>query len=195
MKAVCPECRKKFPWDVSLGYPKSCPLCGYSMGHNRADDDIVIPFIRSAKTSQNDALYREMEQASERRVEAAAQMAGTSVEDMSGLKITNLNDSRHAGDIAAVPVANEVTRMMDAAPQSTGFNNSMGLQLSQGSAIGPYASAGARMRTALHNSHSEMVAKHAVGMDHNGRPVAANTDVTSERPANEVLQPGYRRRG
>lgn len=179
VSAICPECRKKFPWNVALGYPKSCPICKFSIGHNVPDNVVVMPAIRTSKTSATDALYREMEHSSERRAEAAAEMAGTSVEDMAGLKITDLNSATREGDVAAVPVVNDVTRMMEAAPQATGFNSGAGLQFSQGSAVGPHASAGARMRTALHNHHSNFTGGAA----------------TSDTPALETQQPGYRRRG
>jgi hypothetical protein len=178
MKAVCPSCRKKFPWDTALGYPKACPLCAYAMGHNRADDDIVIPFIRTVKTTQADKVYRDMEAASEVRAQQAADMAGVPVSEMADLKITDLRSTMRPGDVAAVPVNNAVSQLMNSAPPGVvGFASDMGLQFSANSMQGPYPSAGARMRTFLTNDHS------------------AKGGPSSELPANETLQPGYVRRG
>ena len=110
----CSICRSKFPWDVTKGYPKFCPECGETIGHDRADDDIVMPFVRSARTKATDDVYRQMETTSEYRMHAAAAMAGTSADEMSGLKITNLNDRRDA-EVAAMPVENAVTQQMETA--------------------------------------------------------------------------------
>jgi len=64
-------------------------------------EGVVMPFIRSAKTSNNDKLYRDMERGSEFRAEKAAELTGASVADMSSLKITDMNDQMRAGDMAA----------------------------------------------------------------------------------------------
>lgn len=110
----CPDCEKKFRWQFSeeSRWPSHCPECGSYMGIDRADDDIVMPFLRSAKTTANDKLYRDMEAGSERRAEMAAEMAGVPVSEMSDLKITNLNDRRDA-EVAAMPVQNSVTQHME----------------------------------------------------------------------------------
>lgn len=98
----CYTCRKRFKWDLTEnGWPEACPLCGASVASERADDDIVMPFIRSAKTDRTDKVYRDIEAGSERRVELAAQAAGCAPEDMSSLKITNMADNQREGDIAA----------------------------------------------------------------------------------------------
>jgi hypothetical protein len=169
--------------------PDYCPLCGERIGHDRDDDDVVAPFIRHTTTKATDQVYRDIEQASERRAELAAEMAGTSVEEMSGLKITNLRDQRHAGDVAAVPVVNDITRFMDDNPKLSGFTGGaggQGVQYSGAVQAGPYPNVGARMRTAIQNIHLGVVAKEVPG---------GSTDVTSERHALETYQPGYRTRG
>ncbi len=175
-KAVCPECRGKFPWEPTLGYPKSCPLCSFSIGHNRADDDIVLPFIRSSKMKATDDTYRQMEAASEQRAQQAAELAGVPVSEMSGLKITNLQDARHEGQVAAVPVSNPVTQFMEQTKVG-GYQDGSGFAATVGTGYAP--NEGAKMRTLLHSQHGER----------------AGHGTTSDRPANETLQPGYRRRG
>lgn len=100
----CPECEGKFKWAAGTEeWPKHCPLCGAYVGIDRADDDIVLPFIRSARAKSIDQVYRDIEKSSEHRAEQAAQMAGVPVSEMSGLKITDLNDRRDS-EIAAPKV-------------------------------------------------------------------------------------------
>ena len=117
----CPGCRKAFPWDPAIDLPERCPLkgCGYVAVRRdpEVDEDGVIviaaPFIGSAKTKATDACYRELETSSAARAELAAQMAGVPVSEMSHLKVTNLKDNTREGEVAAMPVVNEVTKQMD----------------------------------------------------------------------------------
>lgn len=174
----CPDCRGKFPWDPKLGMPKHCALCGAYVGHDRDDDDIVVPFIRHASTSASDKVYRDMERGSERRAEMAAEAAGVPVSEMSGIKINDLRSTRHEGDVAAVPVNNEVSRAIEAGQSSFGFQGNNGLGFSGPVASGPFPNAGARTQTMLRSAHAERMGWDKVG----------------DRPANEINQPGYRRR-
>lgn len=111
----CPVCRGKFKYDVSTGWPDFCQLeeCGADINNRRADDDVVMPNILSFKTKNNDKVARDIMDGSVQRAEMAAAMAGTSVEDMSSLKITNLNDRKDA-QFATQDVNNSVTQQMDA---------------------------------------------------------------------------------
>ena len=110
----CPDCRKTFRYNPTEGHPRFCPLCNADMGEEKDDDVISIPAFLSAKTRAADQVYREHERASEVRAERAAEAAGVPVSEMSALKITNMRDTKHQGDIAAVPVVNEVTKQMEA---------------------------------------------------------------------------------
>ena len=80
----CPVCRVKFAWDVKAGWPDYCPndACQSRIAHDRADDDIVIPFIRHTATKSTDQVYRDIESSSERRAEMAAAEAGISEGDV-----------------------------------------------------------------------------------------------------------------
>jgi hypothetical protein len=111
----CPVCRGKFRYDVSEGWPDYCqiPDCKAFISNARDEDDVVVPNILSFKTKNNDKVARDIMDGSETRAELAAQMAGTSVDEMSSLKITNLND-RNDAEHSAVTVRNEVTQRMDA---------------------------------------------------------------------------------
>lgn len=117
----CPECNTKYRWNAGIETaPEFCPNpeCEWA-DTKRADDDVVMPFIRSARTNANDKLYRDMEKGSEVRAEKAAEMAGCSAADMSALKITNLNDRKDA-EVAAMPVQNAVTQHMEQMNQKGG---------------------------------------------------------------------------
>jgi hypothetical protein len=123
MKLKCPDCRKAFSWDAKDAWPRFCPLCSADINNDRDDDDIVMPNILSFKTKNTDGVARQVMDGSETRAELAAAMAGVPVSEMSGLKITDLND-RNDAEFAAKEVINPVTQRMDAmraAGMSTGF--------------------------------------------------------------------------
>jgi hypothetical protein len=178
----CPVCRQKFPWDPLQGFPEFCPNegCESRIAHDRADDDIVLPFVRNhGFTKSVDDVYRKMEEGSITRAQIAAQITGSTEAEMSSLKITDLNDHQRPGDLAAKLPSNPVSDLMAAAPQVSGFQPAMGLQFSQQTGVGPQPNRGAQMRSALHSQHSEWFGGSA----------------SSDRPSNETMQPGYRRRG
>ena len=110
----CPDCRKAFKWEPLAPEPRYCPLCNADLGEPIPDNVIAMPAFLSAKTKAGDAIYRQAETASEHRVQAAAALAGCDPSEMSALKITDMRSTKHAGDIAAMPVVNEVTKQMDA---------------------------------------------------------------------------------
>lgn len=194
----CPHCETKFRCEFSdeSRWPDYCPnkKCGIYMGVDVADDDIVMPSIRHATTVASDKVYRDIEAGSEVRAQMAAEQLGVPVSEMSDIKITDLSDRRDT-EIAAIPVRNEVTRMMDAAPAGiTGFAGNNGVGYSGAVQTGPFPNAGAHMRNMIQQNHSQMVQRHAVGKDEAGRPVIPSGDVVSDRPGVETAQPGYRRR-
>jgi hypothetical protein len=175
-KLRCPDCSGTFKWPGDQELPAFCPLC-QAPQTIKADDDICLPFIRSAATKAIDNVYRDMERGSEVRAQAAADILGVSASDVSDLKITNIRDAKY-GEQSFVPVTNDVTRMMDATPKTTGFQAN-GAMLSPDVQSGPNANSGARMRTSLQKMHAKNFGHHLV----------------SDRPGLETEQPGYRRRG
>lgn len=110
----CPECRKTFKWEPSKPDPRFCPVCEADLGEPPADNVIAIPAFLSAKTKASDDTYRQAEAASEYRMQKAAELAGCDPSEMSALKITDMRSTKNPGDIAAVPVVNEVTKQMEA---------------------------------------------------------------------------------
>ena len=178
----CTACGTKFKWSFAKEgkWPDYCenPECTTFIGNTRADNDIVMPSLRSATTKHNDNFYRQMEKGSEHRVHLAAEAAGVSASELSDLKITNLNDRRDA-EVAAMPINNSVTQLMAANPGVGGFQSQAGLGYSGYVQQGPEPNAGARMMTKLGSYHAELSKGSAV----------------SNLPALETQQPGYRRRG
>jgi hypothetical protein len=123
--AKCPECEKKFPWNPVDGYPKACPHCGFDTSIDESASAIVLPAFLTVKSKANDKLYRDMEKGSEFRAQAAADMAGVPVSEMSGLKITDLNDRRDSpiaakDDDARAAAARLGMKSLDAPFQANG---------------------------------------------------------------------------
>lgn len=133
----CPSCRKAFPWDPAIDLPSRCPLpgCDYVAKPKGEVIEIAAPFIRSQKTTRTDASYRELETSSAIRAELAAQAAGVPVSEMSHLKVTNIRDTKE-GEIAAMPVVNDVTRQMDMIKQRGGVVGFGGQAMDTGTATG-----------------------------------------------------------
>ena len=172
----CPDCRGKFPWTKETRMPRFCPLCNADQGEERPDDDIVMPAFLSPKTKRTDQVYKDTEAGSETRMHLAAAAAGVPVSEMSGLKITDLKDSK-PGEAAVRDVVNPVSQFM-AQTGIGGFRGPDGSGYSGAVQSGPAPNAGARMRTLLHSKHA-----------------ALSGGAVSDRPALETTQPGYRRRG
>jgi len=122
MKLRCPFCRAAFPWEAALPFPKVCPLCAEEIGiPDRGDNGVVMPFIRSAKMKATDKTYRDIEAGSEERVNYAAEMTGSTKEDMASLKISDMRDNMKAGDVAAVEAAQAMDRLQKMSPTPIGF--------------------------------------------------------------------------
>ena len=150
----CPDadCRKTFPWDSKDEAPTCCPHCGYSY-REEEEGVISMPNILSARTKSIEGVARATMDGSEARMEAAAVAMGGTKEDYSALKITNLNDGRQS-EFATKDVANEVTKVMDAAPGLTGFQSN-GAVFAQSTTQGAYARAGANQAVKLSNLHQQ----------------------------------------
>lgn len=139
MKLRCPFCRGAFPWEAALPFPKVCPLCAEEIGiPDRGDNGVVMPFIRSAKMKATDKTYRDIEAGSEVRVARAAELTGSTKEDMASLKITDMADNMRAGDIAAKEADAAMKRLQSSSPMQIGFQNN-GAEFSNGIAQGAVA--------------------------------------------------------
>ncbi len=153
-KLKCPHCEKKFVYDVTNGWPDFCPLCAHRMGNDRPDDEIVMPAFLSQKSKNNDKVARDIMDGSETRAELAASMAGVPVSEMSGLKITNLNDRKDA-QFATPDVNNPVTQRMaemQARGMPVGFGAVQGAEYAAAAHTGAEPHAGARARNRIQNT-------------------------------------------
>lgn len=171
----CPECEKKFRWKFGEEdrWPEHCPNCGAFVGSGRADDEIVMPAIRLRAVPVMDQVYRQMEAASEVRVQQAAEMAGVPASEMSGLKITNLND-RHDAECMAPVVNNSVTQRMaemEAKGLPTGFGVPNATQYSGAVQSGFAPNAGLSAMQKLRGAHAR----------------ATGGLASSDRPSKEVM--------
>lgn len=142
MKLRCPFCRKAFAWDADKPFPEECLLCGEEIGiPDRGDGGVVMPFIRSARMAATDKTYRDIESGSEERVARAAELTGSTKEDMASLKITNIHDNMKQGDIASMEVAQAdaaLQRLQASSPIKIGFQPN-GAEFSAGIAQGAVA--------------------------------------------------------
>lgn len=142
----CPECRGKFPPVTGEPEPTKCYApqpngrlgCGFA--YREVDDNVIsMPAFLSDKTKSIDGTARAMQDGGDTRAQLAADMAGTSVSEMSALKVS---------DPSKPPPINQnsdVMQAMHAAPQMTGFQPGMGVQFSAGTKQGPLPNAGAGM--------------------------------------------------
>jgi hypothetical protein len=150
----CPACREKFKYDVTDGWPDACPICHTNISNKRDDDDVVVPNILSFKTKNNDKVARDIMNGSETRAELAAGMAGVPVSEMSGLKITDLND-RNDSMFATRDIVNPVTQQMDmikARGGQVGFGATQAAEFAANAHTNVEPYAGARARNRIQNA-------------------------------------------
>ena len=168
---ICTDCRTRIPFDDGQ-WPDSCPGCGKDTSLPDTDE-VALPAFISFRKAAVDQTYRDIERTSEVRAQQAADALGVPVSEMSGLKITNLNDRRDA-EIAAISVpVNPITQQMDlmrARGMPTGFGGAVDFGGVQSGAL---PNAGAKTRVRLQNI----------------LPPIASAPLPLE-----VTQPGYRRR-
>ena len=116
----CPDCSATFPWlflerDES-DFPNCCPRCGNVM----TDEPQSLPggfSIGTAKGKAVDLTYRQIEDASNVRAEAAGDPS---------LKITNMKDNLREGDVAAMapqPSREYQNQVAAASEAAGGFNH------------------------------------------------------------------------
>jgi uncharacterized Zn finger protein (UPF0148 family) len=169
MTLKCPSCGQKFKLEISEK-PRFCPLCDYdTQSVDSADAERLSrmlaaqqpPAYRGQIQKTVDNLYSGMERASTARAEAAAEMAGVDVSEMSALKITNMQDQLRAGDTAHVPVVNDVTRAMAAAGGITGFNRNPEINnFRRGVSSGPYPQTGVNVMSEMQRISSGRTPQH-----------------------------------
>lgn len=132
----CPECAGQFTLLLTDEdpLPEFCPLpgCGQYVG---ANPEPIPNFsrVRNAKNQTMDNVYRGMEESSYARAQAAADLAGCDVSEMSALKITNMRDNLREGDVSymAPTTASNVTKIHSPPPPVAPMGGQVGLATSQ----------------------------------------------------------------
>lgn len=157
----CPFCKGLFWVEIAsrnakASLPEECPLC-QNTGTRTAPVDTsppVAPYLALGKSKAADAYYRAQEEASVERVRMAAAMTGESEASLSDLKITNMKDHMEVGEIAAMPVSNEVSKVVDQHPSMFGLQTrpeavqqAAGYAAAAHTGLIPYAGAGAQHHT------------------------------------------------
>lgn len=160
----CPSCADTFefmhhPSDEPP--PRYCPLCGYdTQEQSRMESVITIPHIGTLKAKSAEMVYRASEEGAKFRADMARDM-GVDDAGADDLKITDMKTAKHAGEVAAVAVDNDVTRAMQAAP--VGGVSQWGMQsnpqaamaLAAGAHSGPEPHAGMKAREMLRSGHQQ----------------------------------------
>lgn len=186
---LCPECSNIFKTiqDREDPPPRFCPHCAFdSQGGEPMAESVAMPHIGRPIRGIVDNQYRAMEQGSIDRANMAMEEFGLDTAAANELKLTNMKDGLREGDTSFIPVNNEVSRALDAAPPGQfGFSGgaAQGLGYSASVPTGPLPNAGGRTAALLRRKHAEFTAT----AGHVGA-------TTSSNPALETANPGYKTR-
>jgi len=164
--------------------PRYCPVCGWDSHGTGMDEELATPHIASARAvvQSVDGIHRGMEEGAQFRADVAAERFGLSSEEAAALRETNMADGLREGDTSNVPVDNDVSRLVEAAPDKFGFRDpNAGLYFSGTVGEGVNPNAGAKTQAAVRSMHAKVAAV-------NGMPNAT----LSHRPALETVASNYR---
>lgn len=181
----CPQCSGIFVYDHHpsieadpLPDGAACPYC-----HFVAESDypaaVVAPHIAKPIRATVDNMHANMEAGAQFRADMARERFGLSEEEAKQLTETNSLDSLREGDTSNIPVVNDVTRAMDAAPQAFGWTGgaAQGAALSPSVQGGPFPNAGLRALASVRAVHQQLVAS-------TGHNAQVSTSLPPEFPAN-----------
>ena len=174
---ACPACQHQFTYDhhpsvAADPVPRYCSHCGFD-SQGEFETPPAMPAIGKGLVQRTDNLLRAGEEGGQFRADIARERFGLDAEGANMLR-----------DVSAAPVNNAVTQAMAALPQGTvGFNPTNAAAYSAKVSTGMYPNAGARAMQAVRGAHQAFVA----GAGHAG-------PTSSEIPALETVQPGYRKR-
>lgn len=176
---ACPECAKQFTYDhhpsmAADPLPRFCPHCGFDSS-GEFETALSAPAIGKGMVQRTDNLMRAGQEGADFRANMAREALGLDAEGAAAIR-----------DVSAAPVNNAVTEAMAAAPANTvGFNPTNGVGYSASVSQGPFPNAGAHAMQSVRSFHQRFTstAGHA-----------ATATTSSDIPALETYQPGYRRR-
>jgi hypothetical protein len=162
--------------------PRYCPKCGLDSEDEEPIPAVTSPHIALSIKGVVDNLHREMEAGAEFRAQKAQEQFGLDTADANSMKLGDMKDGLRAGDTSDVPVQNDISRLMTAAPPGMfGFQGGQGVGYSGPVSQGPFPNMGARTQKAVREAHVANTA--------DPRHVGHKT---SSVPALETTQPGYR---
>jgi hypothetical protein len=165
----CPDCGGKFKYlhhPNDAPPPDECQLCHASMLEPEPVFVPQAPRIGTQNAQRPDQLYRQMETASEARMELMAEHGGGSASEYAHTKITNLSDSRYPGDTAAIiRPQNEVQRFMQQnqsvigggySPLGVPAATAQGIEYAARTREGPFPYAGAQTSDRIRSIHASV---------------------------------------
>lgn len=184
----CPSCQTVFEWlflkaNRSDG-PKFCPQCG--VAPEEAPERLPsAPHIENHVHRSADYVYRADEEASKHRAEVAAESFGMDKGAAASLVTTDYGTrgNTRPGDVVAMPVVNEASRMIASAPNVVGHvtpSTASGYAASAHDGYLPFRGLQAREVNKRNHGNMTIVSPGAEGMRHYKPPVTDN-------PALEVI--------
>ena len=162
--------------------PRFCPQCGYDTEDAEPEQALALPHIGLSIKTTVDTMHRQMEDGAQFRADLASEKYGLDTADANAMKLGDMKDGLRAGDTSDVPVVNDITRVMEAAPPGVfGFQGDQGVVYSGSVSQGPYPNMGARTQKAIREAHVSNTA--------DSRQVGTRT---SSMPSLETTNPNYR---
>ena len=154
----CPDCAGRFRFlhmSSSEPPPSYCALCGNYMGETPVERPSA-PHIAKTIGKVGDQTYRQLETASDARIQMAAEMTGQDASEFNAMKLTNLRDDAQVGEVSAPPEflmqSTQVHKAMEEAPANTvGFQGN-GAQYALGR-----PDAGIATAASISSMHSKIV--------------------------------------
>lgn len=195
---LCPSCAATFPYDhhpsIEADPVRFCPRCGFDQ---EMDPALVMPHIGRSIGKNTDDVYRQMEAGAEFRAQIAQEVHGMDSTEASQLKMTDMRDHLHEGDMAAVMADNPLSRQVDANPGTLGFvqGGAIAQGLEQSFVQGHHQNAGLNAMLKLRQGHARTAASRISAGTEGPRAALASPGMTVDRPALETQAPHYRRRG
>jgi hypothetical protein len=177
---ACPSCAKQFQYDhhpsvAADPLPRFCPHCGFDSMANGAsyEPTLAAPAIGTGMVKRAEGVQAAVQEGANFRADMARETMGLDAEAAAMIR-----------DTSTGPVDNAVSQAMARMPANTvGFNPANAAEYATTTGTGPYPNAGARAMQGVRAFHNQFTQ----GAGHAGA-------TTSEIPALETQQPGYRRR-
>jgi hypothetical protein len=163
--------------------PRYCPHCGYDSEGEEVEEALTTPHLGLSIKKTVDDMHRQMEEGAQFRMDLAQEKYGLDSADVAAMKLGDMKDGLRMGDTSDVPVQNDITRVMEAAPPGIFGFQAGGIGYSGTVAEGPFPNMGARTQKMIREAHVANTA--------DPRHVGAKT---SSLPALETTNPGYRMR-